>query len=308
MGACVTPRSTSPSLNPPFFKDRLADQRASEEEVETARRLLETDDAAVAIPRLVHVISKYPGSPAAAEAHYWLGVAYYKMQGYRDAINMFRAYQELAPEGRYAAESEAYIAKVSDVYAKIYDTPDELNQRIDDVTARLAQDPNNGELRLELADLLWRRGDYVKAAEIYAGLVAEQPNFGADATLASRIEFLPNGTYVILTPEEVQRRAIEAEPLRVVNTTAFKSGRDLLTRERKFYVVTGQVRNRSDSILYGVQVIVTLYGFGNVVYDTNTVNIGRMNPDEVRAFTVRFSNFPNIDDINRHEVVPVFQR
>ena len=94
----------------------------------------------------------------------------------------------------------------------------------------------------------------------------------------------------------------------MVNTTAFKSGRDLLTRERKFYVVTGQVRNRSDSILYGVQVIVTLYGFGNVVYDTNTVNIGRMNPDEVRAFTVRFSNFPNIDDMNRHEVVPVFQR
>ena len=93
-----------------------------------------------------------------------------------------------------------------------------------------------------------------------------------------------------------------------MNTNAFQSGHDLLTREKLYYVVTGQVVNRGDSVLYGTELVVTIFGFGNVVLDTNTVSFGRMNPGEARAFSVRFSNFPNIDDIRRFEAVPTFQR
>jgi hypothetical protein len=61
-------------------------------------------------------------------------------------------------------------------------------------------------------------------------------------------------------------------------------------------------------VLYGVQVFVTIYGFGNVVFDTSTINIGRLNPGETRAFSVRFSNFDNIENVRRHEAVGTFQR
>ena len=53
--------------------------------------------------------------------------------------------------------------------------------------------------------------------------------------------------------------------------------------------------------MYGVQIVVTVYGFGNMVYDTNTIHIGRMNPGEIRAFSSRFSNFDNIEEVQRYE-------
>ena len=43
-------------------------------------------------------------------------------------------------------------------------------------------------------------------------------------------------------------------------------------------------------------------------YDTTTVSVGRLNPGEIRAFSVRFSNFDNIENINRYECVASFQR
>lgn len=268
----------------------------------------QTDDTAVVVPRLLHVISKYPGSEAATEAHYWLGVAHYRMQSYRDAIDSFREYLELAPHGRYANASAQYVAKLSDEYNKQFVPLEELDKRIAEIELQLRTQPENAELELELADLLWRRGDYEKSGAVYARLVKAHPSYGAKQVVRDRVEFLPTGGFVVLSPEEVQRRAIAREPLVVTNATAFASGRNLLTRERQYYVVAGQVKNRGDSALYGVQVQVTLFGFGNVVYDTGTSNIGRMNPGEVRAFSMQFSNFPEIADINRYTVVPTFQR
>jgi hypothetical protein len=113
---------------------------------------------------------------------------------------------------------------------------------------------------------------------------------------------------MIVTPSEIERRSIENRPLLITNTNYFRSGEDLITRESRFYVVSGQAHNRSDSILYGVQVHVTIYGFGNVIYDTATVNIGRLHPGEQRAFSIRFSNFDNINNVARYECIGTFDR
>lgn len=307
-GGCITPRSTSPAAGMPVLRDGLSDHRAAAKEVEAARRLVEAGDQGAAIPRLLHVISKYPGTEEGAEAHYWLGVAYYRIQSYRDAISMFQQYLELAPKGVYAEESAAYTTRLTDEYDKRYLSPDELNDRIAETAAEVAARPEDIELRLRLADLFWKRGDYGKAGEVYAELVKTRPELAAESPIATRMEFLPGGQYVVLTPIEIERRQVAKQPLEIMGSSSFKSGRDLLTRELRYYVVTGRVRNRGDSVLYGVDVDVTIYGFGNVVYDTHTVNIGRMNPGEVRAFSTQFSNFPNIEDINRYEIVPRFQR
>jgi len=272
------------------------------------RQMIEKEDYGTAIPRLLHAIAKYPGSDAAAEAHYWLGVAYYRIQSYRDAITMFHQYLELAPKGRYAADSQAHIAKLTDEYDRRYMSAQELDASIMETAEQVRNNPQDSELRLQLADLLWKRGDYGRAAAIYTALVKEYPALATDKVVSTRIEFLPQGEAVVLTPAELQRRQIAEQPLEIQGSNSFKSGRDLLTREHRYYVVTGRVLNRGDSILYGVQVHVTLYGFGNVVFDTTTVNIGRMNPGELRAFSTQFSNFPNIEDINRYEIVPTFQR
>ncbi len=308
LSGCVGPRSSSPASPIPILKGTLADKGALSKELEEARRIVESGDQTRAIPRLVHVISKYPNSDVGAEAHYWLGVAFYKSQSYRDAIDMFKTYQELRPNGRYAAQSKAYTDQLVEEYEKKFMTAEALEAQVQEVAGKLRNEPGNLDLQMQLADLLCKRGDYQKAGEIYDAIAKANPNYPGMTIIAERVEYLTNGEYVLLTPVERQRRYIKERPLEVVNTTSFQSNRGLITREHQYYVVTGQVINRGESVLYGVQVVVTIFGFGNVVWDTNTVSFGRMNPGESRAFSVRFTNFPNIDDINRYEVVPTFQR
>ncbi len=270
--------------------------------------MIEAGDTTVVIPRLLQVIAKYPNAESSLDARYWLGVAYIQISSYRDAIDIFNEYLRLAPKGKFAQESTQYVAKLQEEYERTYWTAGKLDSEIARLTQALEADPTNDENQLHLADMLWKRGDYENAGRLYARIIQEHPERAADPQVSSRIEPLPTGGYIVLTPSEVQRREVERRPLAIINTAAFRSGRDLITRESLYYVVTGQAVNRGDSVLYGVQINITIYGFGNMVYDTNTVNIGRLNPGEIRAFSVRFSSFQNIDDIHRYECVGSFER
>ncbi len=292
----------------PILKDRFVDFRTASKEVEEAEKMIHKGDFTVVVPRLQHVISKYPDSKPAVEARYWLGVAYYELKSSREAIDMFSEYLRLAPKGEFVAQARDYVKQLSAEYEAKYPSPEELDRRIREVSIQARLSPDNTDLQFELADLLWKRGNYDEAGRIYYALVKAHPELSADSRVVSRVELHPGGAYVVLSPAEVQRREVQDKPLVIVNTASFRSGRDLLTRERKHYVVTGQAHNRSDSVLYGVQVIVTLYGFGSMVYDTKTVSLGRMNPGERRAFSVQFSNFDTLDNILRYECEGVFER
>jgi tetratricopeptide (TPR) repeat protein len=282
--------------------------QAAREDLANARKYLDHGEVSAAIPILLQAISKYPESPAAIEARFLLGRAYYELSGHRDAIEMFKDYLRLAPDGPYASDAITYVAQLTAEYNERFMTPEALDARIRQLSATLAQDPESVDVQMELAEMLWRRGNYSRAAEIYSALVKQHPRYAQDTTLRQRIELLPNGEYIVLNPAELQRRQVEAQPIQVFNVAGFPAGRDLFTRTRTYYVVTGQVVNRSDSVLYGVQVLVTIYAFGNTVYDTQTVSIGRLNPSETRAFSVRLTNFEYLENINRFETTATFQR
>ncbi|GMV99469.1 MAG: hypothetical protein AMXMBFR84_06080 [Candidatus Hydrogenedentota bacterium] len=276
--------------------------------MESAKQYLDSGEYSLAIPRFIHLIGKYPNTPASTEARYWLGVTYSKVKSYQDAMLMLKEYLEMAPEGKFAAEGSALLNELSEEYQSKFWTTEKFENRANELKQQLASNPKNLTVQLELADLYWKRGDYENSGRLYVEIVEDHPEYLKDATIVTRIEPLPTGEYVVLTPAEIQRRAYEDMPLQVFNETAFKSGEDLLTRRPRYYVVTGQCVNRGDSVLYGVQINCSIYGFGSVVLDTSTINIGRLAPGEIRAFSVRFSNFPNIDDIHRHECVGVFER
>jgi len=307
LAGCATPRSVSPAELVPVEMP-VQGGRAARKEVGEARKQIEAGDASAMIPLLLETINKYPNANASIEGRYWLGRAYYEIGGYRDSMDMFTEYLKLAAEGAYAAECKEYLAKVGNEYGQKFPSPEELDDQIGQLNKQVEAYPGDLESRMKLADLLWLRGDYPRAGNIYKGLVAENPNYANDEKVSARVQFLPNGEYVLLTPAELQRREAEAKPLVVFNTSNFQSGRDLFTREMNYYAVTGQVANRGDSVLYGVQIIITLFGVGNTIHDTTTVSVGRMNPKEIRAFSVRFSNFENIEDVNRYECVPTFER
>ena len=203
---CVGPRSTSPAASQPIPRSRVIDSHTAKKELDTAKQMIDRGDTSVVIPRLIHLISKYPESTTAAEARYLLGVAYREVKSYRSAMDMFEEYLRLAPEGASAENARTQLADLANEYAQQYTSPEELDRRIAAVADRVSQAPRDLAARLDLADLLWQRGNYNESAQIYHDIAADHPEYAQDGTLASRVELLPSGGYVVLSPAEVQRR------------------------------------------------------------------------------------------------------
>jgi tetratricopeptide (TPR) repeat protein len=306
--------ATSNAWLPPTYPDgdggepSVFERSTAQRDLDAARELLEADDRSRVVPRLLSLISKYPNTPAAREAHYYLGVTYYDIASYRDAEQVLEEYLRMAPAGPHAEESERYLALIQTQLDDSLMNQERLAGRIQALQTALAADPDQLDLRWELADLLWRRGNYEAAARIYVDIAKRHPELADDPRLTSRVEVQPSGMYVALTPAEIQRRDIEEMPLVIANLSDFQSGRRLLTHEEQFYVVSGQAINRGDSTLYGVEVNITIYGFGNVVFESKTVSLGRLLPGESRAFSVRFSTFEEIENVWRYEATGSFLR
>jgi tetratricopeptide (TPR) repeat protein len=307
-GCVTTPRRSVPADVAAVPHNTVTNRRSAEIAVEQAREMVQEGGEAEAIPRLQQIIGRWPESESAFEARYWLGVSYAQLNGYRDAIEVFEEYLRLNPEGRRAARASEYLNQLRGAYARAYTSPDELDAQIREVSQALEAAPGDGELLFELANLLWRRGNYDQAAEIYFTLATEYAQFAQTPEIFQRIEILPSGNYVALTPAERQRREIARQPIEVFNTEGFINQLFVYDTTQRTYTVSGQLRNRSDSVLYGVRAHVTIFDFADTVLDAQTRAIGRMSPGEVRAFSVQFTQFPSIHQIHDHEVTTSFER
>ena len=303
---CVTSTSRELSVS-------ARDERAARTTVDEARRDIDAGGRLEVLPRLDTVIAEYAGTEGAQDAHFYVGKIHYFVGDYPKAINAFREYLRLAPRGEHAGESAEYGTRLA------------LDLRIRNLHAKLEKEPQSLAYQWELADHLWRRGSYGEAGELYKTIVADNAEYAQDATFKSRLDKQPDGQYVILTPAEVVRRQAEAQPLVIINEATFQTGKNRvefyggtwpggggtgyrIRQDQQYYAVTGQVLNRGDAPLNGVQVIITIFGFGNVVFDTTTTGIGRLNPGEIRAFSVRFGNIDQLETVYRHECVGTFQR
>ncbi len=230
------------------------------------------------------------------------------MGGLRDAIMALDLYLTRAPGGKYAEDARSRLARLRDAYESVFPTPKEINARIAELREARQAEPQSLDIAKELADALWVRGDYEAAADVYFEVLDRQPAFAETSTFQQRIELHPDGTHTLLTPTELSRREKERNPIQVTNLSAFSAVRDTFTQVPRYFVVTGQAVNRSDSVLYGVDITITIYGFGNVVYDTRTYPLGNMYPGETRAFSVRFGNFRELTSIDRYDYTVSFRR
>ena len=172
-------------------------------------------------------------------------------------------------------------------------------------------EPEELASHLELADAYWNDSDYEKASVVYTEVLTAWPSLKNDVVIRRRMEMGPHGNWVVLTPEEVNRRYNEADPVSIFNTTSWRSGRyrpHQIDYTDVYYNVSGQVVNRGDTPLSDVRITTTIFNFGGQVYDVRTVQLGAMRPGEKRAFSVQFSNFDNIENVHRYECVGSYQR
>lgn len=280
-------------------------------ELSNARRMIRAGDYSQVIPRLANLVDSYPESAAANDARYYLGVAYKEVGGVRNAMDYFNEYIELAPEGPYAEHAHEYLAMLSEDAQKDPRNPDQLEEQTNELQQRLSDNPDDMAAQLELADTYWRQERYNEAGQLYSKIIRALPQMEADQTISQRLDRDADGNFIILTPDEVLRRETASEPILVFNTSSFKSGRFEgwpAVSEFRYYNVTGQIVNRSNETFRNVQAIVTIYGFGNQVYDTKTVNAGRMRPGETRPFSVRFTNFDNIQNVSNYEIDVTYEK
>ena len=306
LAGCASNSNGRGVAQPPF--DSYSGTLTPAQSLEAAKALMEEGDYVTAIPRLIHMMETDPDTPATREARYWLGMAYYHTSSYRESITLLEEYLRVESKSKFRNEAKAFLDRLYQEYDERYLNSEELDALVAQAIDAVNANPESLELRMTLADLLWKRGDYDEAGAVYAELIGKNRSIANEPPISTRIELLPSNEYIVLSPGEIERRARAEAPLAVFDLSSFKSGRDRFTGHHRFYVVTGKLQNRGDSILYGARAHVTIYGFGNLVYDTRTVNFGRMNPGETRAFSVRFDNFDNIENILRYECLADFDR
>ena len=284
------------------------DAPAPHQAVAEADHQIQNGNTAAAVGRLQEVIARYPGTPDAADAQYLLGVAYENLGGLRDAIAAYDGYLAIAPTGEWADESRSAGDRLRHQYTASFPAPEAIDREIDAARAALQAQPNSAEAKLRLADSLWQRGQYDESGALYLDLAKHDTNFAASDHFRERIELRSDGSYTILTPVEISRRAAEKNPLQVSNLSSFAAVRDSFTQIPLYFIVTGQVVNAAKSMLYGANVTITIYGFGNTIYDTQTTSFGDMAPGETRAFSMRFSNYRELNSIDRYEYAVSFRR
>lgn len=282
---------------------------AARQALADAMVMIRSGQHSMAIPRLTSVTTRYPSSDAAVDAWYFLGLTYYKIDGLYYAEKYFSQYLEQRPEGKYAALSREYVAGIAATLRKRNADRAALEARVAKFEG--VTEPEELATHLELADSYWNNSQYEKAASVYTKVLEAWPSLKNDVVIRRRMEPGPDGKWIVLTPEEVDRRYNEADPLSIFNTAAWRSGRyrpHQLDYTNAYYNVSGQVVNRGESVLHDVRVTTTIFNFGGQVFDVRTVQIGSLRPGETRAFSVQFSNFDYIENVHRYECVGTYQR
>lgn len=292
-------------------KGAPASDSGAAKDLGVAQKMIRAGNYSQAIPRLLKVLGEAAGSREAIEARYFLGVAYEAIQDLRGAQQQLKEYLELAPDGEYAKDARARLQSVGGELDERYVSPTEIEQKIAAARQRIQEAPDEVGHRLELADMLWSKGDYAEAGKVYAEILGRWPRLQDDMVVRQRMVRGADGAWQALDPQAAVLQAADRDPLLIYNTASFRSGReDGFTRsfQASKYNVTGEAMNRGQSTLNDVELIVTIYGFGGKVFETKSLRVGSMAPGAARPFSVVFENFDSIENIERYDVKGAFTR
>ena len=301
----------SPLGGGPVAETRTMDETAFNRALTQAESRVRAGEYSMVIPRLEQFAHQYPTMPGITKVYYLLGVCYYRIGGYSDACNAFEKYLEMESDGPFAEEVKSTLKRMRQDTPQSGTIPSDLAKEIENQKQMVEKNPDDMAVRLALAEMLWHGGLYDEAGREYSILLDRWPYLLNDTVVRTRVTKEPDGSYRVLSPEESEKIRRQQNPLVLYNIASFRSGRfenwSQSARER-YYNVTGKAVNQGEKVLEDVKITVTIYGFGQLVYDTQTIAIGNLAPGETRAFSVQFSRFDDINNITRHECIGTFRR
>ncbi len=258
------------------------------------------------------VLQEESGGPAAEESRFRLGQCYFHMRSYLEAGTQFQRYLSDHPTGTFAANSKQYLGELREMEERerVQDKmrEREIRKRLEHWRAVAKSEPDNAEAAVQIGHALWDLDEHETAAREYVRGIDLDPDVIYGKLLSQRISFNDDDTVTVLTPEEIAELERERNPIVIYNTYARPGGGgSLFSSEPRWYIVSGQVYNRSSQTVRGVGVLVTIKDFAGHVLDSTEHRVGTVRPEQIRSFRVTFSNFENIYNIDRYECEPVFE-
>jgi len=290
------------ATKPLFMRERAADELLS---AETA---LADGHYYLARMKYAIVLEDHPQSET---ARFGLGLSHFRLAAYENAARCFLRYLDDFPEGLYADEARHYLSEIEGIEEA---RRTEQVRRAEEAWLRVAKArdaverrPDNARLRIEFGNAYWDLAEFDDAAEQYRKAVELDPRLHDHPMVRARIEFGPNGAITVLTPQEVERRDREANPIVIESTRGYRAGRSSFDFQHLWYVVSGQVRNQSSRTVRGVVVEATIFNLSGNVLDTTQYYIGTMSPGAVRSFAARLVHFETIDNVYRYECNVIYR-
>jgi outer membrane protein assembly factor BamD (BamD/ComL family) len=257
-------------------------------------------------------LQQNPQGGQAEAALFRLGESYYMLGDSTSALKELNAYTRQYPTGQYLPNARIYLENLRQ---EIERTPlpsdmkpiEDRKARVVQLEAEVKKNPQDADARISLANA------YI---DVQALTLAEKSLAAAEPLVEdySQTEKL----------QQARKRLAEAKAkkpmyasdlynnsgaLRIVNDQGqLRQRGEVSDRQRRyFYVVTGQIENRSDQRFNSVEVQVDLYDFFEKLLASQTQRVGLVAPQGRRAFSMEISlDMPAETQVSRHQITLIY--
>lgn len=247
---------------------------------------------------------------------YNLATAYMNMKAYHDAKQVYTQYQREFPDGRFLGASHQAL---EDIGRRLSDRDSELNRKLAQAEKEIARikgqleaGGDNPELLVALGHAYWQIGQFQSAGEAYLRAIELKPELRENPLLLERLIFDMRGNLVpIKSRDELVALRNERDPLVIENVRERRArgGDELFSARRRFFEVTGTVRNRSTRPILGVRVEVTFHNALDQIIDVGSYSIGTLYPQQSRPFIVRVGlDAEAMNNVSRYRCQPLYQQ
>lgn len=290
--------------------DRGFNSAILDHEYKHALKAYDHEDYAIAATSFENLVDRLPESPEREEVLYKQGVAYFKLRNYHDADETFKNYLTRYPSGRFLADVTQEEARVAVERTKPNPVATELldaaKKDLSTLTKLEAQHPTDPEVKYLLGNIQYELGHYEQAGQKYLEAQSLQAAYMEKDLIRERMFINNQGQPVVLTPADLDKLDRERHPLVIFDAYPFRSrnNTDAFGAQQVYKVVTGKIRNQGSKVLHNVSIDVRFVNAVSDILDVQVVQIGRLYPNEVKAFLARAENYDSLLNIVRVEYVP----
>jgi len=243
---------------------------------------------------------------------YRIAECYFHMGAYSDATESLREYLSLYPKGTYAAEAGSLKAKIGEIWEirqeeRARDFRD-LVVEIKRAEKAVQESPHDASLHYRLAGLYWQAGMYDRAAGEYGRAVAVNPSLETDPTVVDRVRLTEDGRFLARLPLVSSDLFGNEGPVQIHNARSRVLSHLDYWGDNRFFVVSGDIENRSIRTQGPVDVLVTVYDFTGNILNSKVTHAGKIPGGETRSFSVRMTVFGSALNIHRYECKLIYRR